>query len=68
MINPPKFFSWVSQDFKTANEVPERLRKVMRLLWLNGSRPDEIALAFEVPVEWVEDFVREPEDIPPKTH
>lgn len=68
MSNPPKFFTWVEQDYKTPNEVPERLRKYMRVLWLNGSRPDEIAQTFKVPVEWVEGFVRESDELPPKTH
>jgi hypothetical protein len=33
-------------------------RIFMQLLWLNGTKVEDIAATFEVPVDWVEDFVQ----------
>lgn len=58
---PPKppFFTWVLQEITKPEDVPERMRTYMRVLWLNGTSEREIADTFKMPVEWVEDFVRE---------
>jgi hypothetical protein len=57
--NTTEFFTWVLEDFATQHDVPERLREHMRVMWLAGLKTEVIALVFETPVEWVEDFVRE---------
>ncbi|RZN09658.1 hypothetical protein CWO91_16655 [Bradyrhizobium genosp. SA-3] len=58
---PPKppFFTWVLQELSKPEDVPERMRVYMRVLWLNGTSEREIADTFKMPVEWVEDFVRD---------
>ena len=54
----PKFFNWVKETHEQPSDVPERVRAFMQTLWLNGTTVEEIAKTFEVPAEWVEDFVR----------
>jgi hypothetical protein len=60
-LPPPKppFFTWVLQEINKPEDVPERMRVYMRVLWLNGTSEREIADTFKMPIEWVEEFVRE---------
>ena len=57
--DPPKFFTWVEETYTEPAQVPERIRLEMRVLWLDGAPIYELAECFNLPVEWVEDFVRE---------
>lgn len=58
---PPPFFTWILTDIEDQSDVPERMRQYMRMLWLNGVPVEEIAETFKMPIEWVDDFVREAE-------
>jgi hypothetical protein len=55
----PRFFTWVTESYNSRNDVPRRLRAHMRVLWLEGASITSIAEGFELPYEWVDDFVRE---------
>jgi hypothetical protein len=57
--DPPKFFTWVEETYTEPAQVPERLRAHMRVLWLSGAKVQVLAKMFNMPVEWVDDFVRE---------
>ena len=57
--DPPKFFTWIENQYEHQSQVPERIRLEMRLLWLSGAKVQVLAKMFNLPVDWVEDFVRE---------
>ena len=61
MASKKPFFTWVEETYSQPSEVPLRIRQHMRVLWLDGAKTWTLAELFHVPVEWVEDFVREPE-------
>lgn len=54
-----RFFTWIEKHYSEPSEVPERVRTFLRTMWLVGSTVQELASAFDMPEEWVEDFVRE---------
>jgi hypothetical protein len=60
----PPFFTWIDETYALKSDVPERLHQEMRLLTYFGATPEELSVIFNMPVEWVEDFVR---DAPRKT-
>ena len=53
------FFTWIEETYDHPSQVPQRVREHMRMLWLDGAKAWTLAELFHVPVEWVEDFVRE---------
>jgi len=55
----PPFFTWVLQELSKPEDVPERMRTYMRLLWLDGASERELSDTFKIPLEWVEVFVRD---------
>jgi hypothetical protein len=57
MEQPPPFFTWVDEIYFQQADVPVRLREFMQILWLHGTRLEDLARHFHVPVEWVDDFV-----------
>lgn len=52
------FFTWVSDDWKHPADVPQPVIDMMRVLWSDGVTKDRLAEIFQVPIEWVEIFVR----------
>lgn len=58
MSRLPKFFTWVSDDWKEPKDVPAPVVGMIRELWSDGEMVESIAATFDVPVEWVELFVR----------
>jgi hypothetical protein len=54
----PKFFTWVDEKYEEPSQVPERIQLYMRAMWRVGIPEKQIAEAFSIPIEWVEDFVR----------
>lgn len=63
-MEDPPFFTWIDQTYAQQADVPVRLRQEMTLLTYFGATPKELSAIFNMPVEWVEDFVR---DAPRKT-
>jgi len=60
VMEPPKFFTWIEEHYAQPSDVPERIRLEMKLLWLHGGATDEeLARIFNVPIDWVEGFVRD---------
>lgn len=53
-----KFFTWVDQVYTEQAQVPNRLVMQMRAMWLDGASIRELSEAFNLPFEWVDDFVR----------
>ena len=39
--------------------VSETIRLQLRILWLKGAKPEDLAATFKLPLEWVMDFVQE---------
>lgn len=54
----PRFFTWISDDWKTPADVPAPVIGIIRELWSDGEAAEAIALTFSIPTEWVEFFVR----------
>lgn len=52
------FFTWIEEVYTEQSEVPLRLRHRIRYLFLKGVDVDILARVFQMPLEWVEDFVR----------
>ncbi len=52
-----RFFTWVEDNWTAPDDVPERVRAHMRVLWSDGVTVGQIAETFMVPVAWVEIFV-----------
>jgi hypothetical protein len=53
-----KFFTWVEVKYSEPAEVPDRVIAYLRKAWLAGSSVEELSFTFDLPVEWVDDFVR----------
>lgn len=53
----PRFFTWTEDNWPTPDDVPERVRAHMRVLWSDGHKVEAIAELFRVPTPWVEIFV-----------
>jgi hypothetical protein len=54
----PKFFTFIETVYPEPAAVPERIRNYVRVEWLNGASVEELAKIFNMPVEWVDEFVR----------
>lgn len=54
----PRFFTWISDDWKRPADVPRPVIGMIRELAARGEALDTIAATFSIPVEWVELFVR----------
>ncbi len=54
----PKFFTWISDDWKSPDDVPAPVRGMIRELHARGEEPWVIAVTFSIPTEWVEFFIR----------
>lgn len=59
MEQKPPFFTWVEETYFQQVDVPVRCRVFMQILWLHGTRVEDLARHFKVPVEWVDDFVHD---------
>lgn len=65
-MEKPDFFTWIDETYAQQCDVPERLRLELKLLAHFGATSEELSAIFNLPVEWVEDFVREvPRATPP---
>jgi hypothetical protein len=64
MTNPrPPFFTWTEEQFTEPAQVSDRMRRELKLLWLKGATVAELAGLFQMPAEWVEDFVHAEQNI-----
>ena len=59
MDKQPPFFTWVDETYFQQADVPIRIRSFMQILWLHGTRTQDLAKYFHVPEEWVDDFVHD---------
>jgi hypothetical protein len=41
-----RFFTWTEEQFTEPAQVSERMRRELRVLWLNGARVDQLARWF----------------------
>lgn len=55
----PKFFTWVEEKYENPNQVPTRLQNYIRALYKEGNTVDMLALATNLPKDWVAVIVRE---------
>lgn len=54
-----KFFTWVEEKYESASQVPERLQNYIRTLHKEGKTVEMLALATNLPEDWVAAIVRE---------
>lgn len=61
-----KWVTWVEQEYSEPAAVPVQLQQHLRELWLLGETVEALAAAVNLPVEWVELFVRSDPPVTPK--
>ncbi|WP_454627754.1 hypothetical protein [Bradyrhizobium cenepequi] len=54
-----KFFTWVEEKYENPNQVPARLQNYIRTLYQEGGTVEMLALATNLPEDWVAVIVRE---------
>lgn len=54
-----RFFTWVEEKYENPNQVPARLQNHIRVLYKEGHSIERLALAVNLPEDWIAVFVRE---------
>jgi hypothetical protein len=55
-----KFFTWMDATYAQKSDVPDRLILEMKVMTKFGAKPEELSTLFNLPIEWVCEFVEAP--------
>jgi hypothetical protein len=55
-----KLFTWIDATYAQKSDVPERLILEMKVMTKLGAKPEELSTLFNLPIEWVCEFVEAP--------